>query len=104
MNFERPFVFLDIEATGSDPSRDRVVEIGFVKVQPDKTQPKYIQRVNPGIRIPSEVIEVHHITNEDVATAPSFKSIAPQVLAFLEGCDLAGFGICRFDIPILKEE
>jgi DNA polymerase-3 subunit epsilon len=104
MNFLRPFVFMDIEATGSDATRDRVVEIGLVKIQPDKTQTEFVQRVNPGIRIPAEVIEVHHITNEDVAKAPPFRAVAQKVLDFMEGCDLAGFGICRFDIPMLKEE
>jgi DNA polymerase III subunit epsilon len=104
MNIDRPIVFMDIEATGSDATRDRIVEIALIKVQADRSQTTYVQRVNPGVRIPAEVIAVHHITNEDVARSPSFKEIAPQILAFCEGCDFAGFGICRFDIPILKEE
>jgi DNA polymerase III subunit epsilon len=104
MNFERPIVFIDIEATGSDATRDRIVEIALIKLQADNTRTEYLQRVNPGVRIPAEVIAVHHITNEDVALSPAFKDIAPQILAFFEGCDLAGFGISRFDIPLLKEE
>ncbi len=97
-------IFIDIEATGSDPLRDRIVEIGLIKVMPDRTRVEYVQRVNPGIRIPAEVIAVHHITNEEVAKAPAFKEIAPDVLRFMEGCDFAGFGITRFDIPIMREE
>jgi DNA polymerase-3 subunit epsilon len=104
MNLGRPLVFIDIEATGSDAARDRIVEVGLVKVAPDQSRSEFVQRVNPGIRIPAEVIAVHHITNEDVAQAPAFKDIAPQLLDFMEGADLAGFGISRFDIPILREE
>jgi len=104
VNLTRPLIFIDLEATGSDPTRDRLVEIGLIKALPDGSRAEYVQRVNPGVRIPAEVIAVHHITNEDIAQAPSFKDIAPQVLAFLEGCDLAGFGISRYDIPLLKEE
>jgi DNA polymerase-3 subunit epsilon len=104
MKFSRPIVFIDIEATGSDPSRDRIVELGLIKVLPDNTRVEYVQRINPGVRIPAEVIAVHHITNDDVAKAPSFKDIAAQLKTFIEGADFAGFGIARFDIPILREE
>jgi DNA polymerase-3 subunit epsilon len=104
MKFTRPLIFIDLEATGSDPTRDRIVEIGLIKVLPDRTRTEYIQRVNPGVRIPAEVIAVHHITNEDVSQAPTFKEVAPKVLNFFEGCDVAGFGISRYDVPLLKEE
>jgi DNA polymerase-3 subunit epsilon len=104
MNLTRPIVFMDIEATGADATRDRIVEIALIKMQPDRSTENYVQRVNPGMRIPTEVIAVHHITNEDIAQAPSFKQIAPQVVEFCTGCDFAGFGIARFDIPMLKEE
>jgi DNA polymerase III subunit epsilon len=104
MNITRPLVFIDIEATGADATRDRIVEIALIKVLPDQTRVEYVQRVNPGVRIPAEVIAVHHITNEDVATAPTFKDIAPELLAFMNGADIAGFGIARFDIPIMREE
>jgi len=104
MTFQKPIVFMDIEATGADATRDRIVEIALIKILPDKTREDYVQRVNPGVRIPAEVIAVHHITNEDIAGAPSFKAVAPQIVAFVEGCDFAGFGITRFDIPLLKEE
>lgn len=104
MKLTRPLIFLDIEATGSDATRDRVVEIALVKRQPDGSVTEKIQRINPGVRIPAEVVAVHHITNEDVVGAPYFKDVAQELLDFMEGCDLAGFGITRFDIPILVEE
>lgn len=104
MKLTRPLIFIDIESTGSDAARDRIVEIGMIKVLQDGSREEYVQRVNPGTRIPAEVIAVHHITNEDVAGAPPFKTVAPAILQFVEGCDFAGFGISRFDIPILREE
>src|SRR5207302_2992727 len=56
------------------------------------------------VRISSEVIALHGITNEDVAGAPPFKDVAIALLDFMEGCDFAGFGIARFDMPLLMEE
>ena len=104
MKLERPMVFIDLEATGADPSRDRIVEIGMIKVLPDQKRETYVKRVNPGVRIPAEVTAVHHITNEDVAKSLSFKEIAREVLHFIGESDLAGFGVSRYDIPLLKEE
>lgn len=104
MKLIRPLVFLDIEATGSDPARDRIVEIALIKILPNQERLEYVQRVNPGVRIPIEAIQVHHISNEDVAQEPPLKDIAPRLLDFLSGCDLGGFGISRFDVPILIEE
>src|SRR5690242_15685054 len=104
MIIHRPIVFIDIEATGADAQRDRIVEIALIKVFPDKTYKEYVQRVNPGQRIPTEVVAVHHITNEAVANAPTFKEVAPAILDFVANADFAGFGIDRFDIPMLLEE
>lgn len=104
MNLTRPIVFLDIEATGADSQRDRMVEIALVKRHPDQTIAELAHRVNPGIRIPAEAVAIHGIRNEDVAGSPTFKEIAPALLGFLDGCDLGGFGITRFDVPLLTEE
>jgi DNA polymerase III subunit epsilon len=104
MQLTRPIVFLDIEATGADAQRDRIVEIALIKRHPDGKTEEYLTRVNPGVRIPIEVVAVHGISNEDVSKEPSFKQVAPDILEFIQGCDFGGFGICRFDIPILTEE
>src|SRR5688572_13859084 len=100
MKLTRPIIFLDIEATGADATRDRIVEIALLKTHPDGKREEKILRINPGIRISTEVIAVHGITNEDVADCPHFKEVAIQLLDFMEGCDFGGFGIARFDIPI----
>lgn len=104
MKREKPIIFFDIEATGADATRDRIVEISMIKRFPDDRMEEKTHRVNPGIRIPTEVIALHGITNEAVAKEPSFRELSASLLEFMEGCDLAGFGITRFDIPILTEE
>jgi DNA polymerase-3 subunit epsilon len=100
----RPLIFFDIEATGADATRDRIVEIALIKSLPDGRREEKILRINPGIRISAEVIAIHGITNEEVAHAPYFKDVAISLLDFMEGCDFGGFGIARFDIPLLIEE
>jgi DNA polymerase III subunit epsilon len=100
----RPLIFLDIEATGTDATRDRIVEVALVKIHPDARREEKILRINPGVRISAEVIAVHGITNEAVASAPAFKEVAIALLDFMDGCDFAGFGITRFDIPLLTGE
>ena len=104
MNTDRPIVFLDIEATGADHTRDRIVELAMIRREPDGSTKEYCERVNPGLRIPAEVVAIHGITNEAVANAHKFRDIAPAVLDFIGDADLAGFGILKFDVPILNEE
>lgn len=105
MNLKRPLIFLDIEATGTDTTRDRIVEIALIKIPTgDGRREEKIIRVNPGIKISAEVIAIHGISNADVAGAPAFREVAPALLDFMDGCDFGGFGITRFDIPILTEE
>lgn len=100
----RPIVFFDIEATGTDPVSDRIVEISLLKVTPEGIEAPRTWRVNPGVRIPAEASEIHGIHNEDLERAPSFDEIAEDLETVLSGSDLAGFSIGRFDIRILHAE
>jgi DNA polymerase III subunit epsilon len=104
LNLRNPVVFIDVETTGIDIVRDRIVEIAILKVYIDGTEEENVQRINPGIPISEEAKRIHGITNEDVANEPSFKEVAKNLAKFIEGCDLAGFNSNRFDIPILAEE
>ena len=61
-------------------------------------------RVNPGIPIPAKTTAIHGIRDEDVTNSPTFKEVARNLAAFLEGCDLAGYNAIKFDIPVLAEE
>lgn len=104
LNIQRPVMFFDLETTGTDILRDRIVEISMIKVMPDGTDVQRTVRVNPGCPIPAEATAIHHITDEDVADKPSFAEIAAVLADSFAGCDLAGFNSNRFDIPLLAEE
>lgn len=104
LQLTKPLCFFDLETTGTDISKDRIVEIAILKLHPDGTQEKMEERINPEMQIPAEVSAVHGITNEMVANAPTFKEQSPKIYSFLKGCDLAGFNSDRFDIPLLVEE
>ena len=97
-------IFFDLETTGTDTSRDRIVEISMVKVSPSGDKEIKTRRINPEMPIPAEASAVHHITDEDVKDCPTFKQIAKSLKAFMEGCDFGGFNSNRFDLPLLVEE
>ncbi len=102
----RPVVFFDIEATGTDPMSDRIVELSVVRVEPPPATltPPRTWRINPEMRIPSEASEIHGIVNDDLSSAPTFASVAPEIVEVFSGADLAGFSIGRFDVRILAAE
>ena len=104
LNLKNPIVFFDLEATGINPNSDRIVEISYLKVLPNGQEETKTFRVNPGVPIPKEASDIHHIFDEDVANCPTFKEIGKQIARDIEGCDLAGFNSNRFDIPMLVEE
>lgn len=104
LNLKRPIVFFDLETTGVDTTRDRIVEISLVKVMPNGEQIVKTRRINPEIPIPAEATAVHHITDEDVKGEPTFRQVAKSLAQFLEGCDFGGFNSNRFDLPVLVEE
>ena len=104
LGMQRPLVFFDLETTGTNTSKDRIVEIATVKLAPGGSTDLRGVRVNPGVPIPPDASEVHGITDEHVADCAKFAEIAPKVAAFMEGCDLAGYNIARFDVPVLEAE
>jgi len=104
VKLERPVVFLDLEATGVWPEKDRIIEVALIRIGLDGKEQLFHSRVNPEMKIPPQSIAIHHITDSDVKDAPTFKQIAPRVLEFLEGADLGGFSLERLDIPLLEKE
>ncbi|MDE1921594.1 MAG: 3'-5' exonuclease [Candidatus Omnitrophica bacterium] len=104
MKLKRPLVVLDLETTGVWIEKDRIIEIGMVKLHPDGKKEIYASRVNPCMPIPPVVTELTGISDADVKDAPVFGTVAPQVLAFLDGADLGGFNVERFDLPLLARE
>ena len=104
LNLKKPIIFFDLETTGTDISKDRIVEICYIKVFPEGKEVEYTKRINPGIHIPEAASAVHGIYDEDVKDCPMFKDVAREIANEFGGCDVAGFNSNRFDLPLLAEE
>ena len=104
LKLDRPLAVFDIEATGATPRADRIVELAIVRIMPNGARDSHLWRVNPGMPIPPEATAIHGITDADVAASPTFRTLAPAVLEAFANCDLAGYNVGRFDIPMLVEE
>lgn len=104
LNLQNPIIFFDLETTGVDVAKDRIVELCYIKVFPNGNEESKSMRINPGMPIPKKASDVHGITDEDVKDCPLFKDIAADLYKTFEGCDLAGFNSNKFDIPLLCEE
>lgn len=104
LNLKKAICFFDLETTGINISKDRIVEIAVLKVFPDGQEESKTWKVNPGMPIPQEVTDIHGISDADVADAPTFKEIAKDVYNMIKDSDLGGFNSNRFDIPLLAEE
>ena len=101
---ERPLVFFDLEATGVNILNDRIVEISVVKIFPDGRREVKTRRINPEMHIPEEASAIHGIYDKDVANEPTFRAISKNFFIYLEDCDLGGYNITKFDIPMLTRE
>ena len=104
LELKKPIVFFDLETTGINIAKDRIVEISILKVFPNGNKESKTWLVNPEMKIPKETSEIHGITDEKVANEPTFRQLAKDVETLIKGCDLAGFNSNRFDIPLLAEE
>ncbi len=104
LNLKRPIIFFDLETTGVDTSKDRIVELSMVKIMPDGEKIIKTRRINPQMPIPESSTEIHGITDEDVKDCPSFAQVAKSLDQFIAGCDFGGFNSNRFDVPVLAEE
>lgn len=101
---DKPLVFFDLEATGTNALVDRIVDIALVKRLPDGTDVAFSSLINPGSPIPKESSDIHHITDDMVAAAPKFGEVAPAILEFIGDADLGGYNVLKYDIPLLQAE
>ena len=104
LNLKKPLAVFDLETTGINIAKDKIVEVSILKISPNGTREQKTLRVNPEMPIPKEVSEIHGITDEMVANEPTFKQIAHELNNFLDNCDLAGYNSNKFDIPLIVEE
>lgn len=104
LNLAKPLIVFDLETTGLDLVKDRIIQISYIKVYPDGKEERSNQFVNPERSIPQEVVDITGITDADVANAPTFKMLATDLANKFQGCDFAGFNSNHFDVPMLAEE
>ncbi len=104
LKLEKPLVFFDLETTGVQVAKDRIVEIAILKVFPNGNKESKTWLVNPTIPIPAETTAIHGISDKKVANEPTFKELASEISELIHNCDLAGFNSNKFDIPLLAEE
>lgn len=104
-NLKNDLVFIDLETTGLNVLRDRIIQIGMLKYSKNKEDPEELDMlINPGIPISEEAIKVHGILPSDLRNKPSFNQVADKLYKFIGNADLAGYNSNRFDIPMLIEE
>jgi DNA polymerase III subunit epsilon len=104
-NLTRDLCFFDLESTGLNVVRDRILQIAIIKYFADGREPAELSMlVNPGIPISEEAMRVHGITPKDVANKPTFPQVARKIFDFIGNADLAGYNSNRFDVPMLMEE
>jgi DNA polymerase-3 subunit epsilon len=104
ITLKRPLVFFDLESTGADRNKDQIIEFCFLSFLPDGSQDQFDQYVKPAIKISEAAIAVHGITEQVVSHCHSFKDYADSILQRVSDCDLVGFGILQFDVPLLFNE
>ena len=104
LNLTKPLVIFDLETTGLDLVKDRIIQISYIKVYPDGHEERGNEMVNPEKLIDPLITQLTGISNEDVKDKPTFKQLASNFAEKFTGCDFAGFNSNHFDIPLLSEE
>ena len=104
LNLQKPLVVFDLETTGLDLVKDRIIQISYIKVYPDGKEERGDELINPERPIPQVVTELTGISDDDIKDKPTFKELAQTIADKFTGCDFAGFNSNHFDVPLLAEE
>lgn len=104
LQLDRPLVVFDLETTGTDTARDRIVQIALIRVESSGERETFVSLVNPGMPIPATATQVHGISDADVADQPPLEQLRGRIETLLAGADLAGFNSLNFDLPLLQTE
>ena len=104
LNLQKPLVIFDLETTGLDIVKERVIQLSYIKVYPDGREERGNEIINPEKPIPDEVVALTGISNEDVKDKPTFKQLASKICEVFTGSDIAGYNSNHFDVPLLAEE
>jgi len=105
----RKLICIDIEATGTNPATDKIIQLG---ISTDLSTKEFMPdgclienyMINPGRPIPPESTAIHGITDAHVAEYPLFENYARHIYSVVKDCDLLGFNLSNFDVPMLWEE
>ena len=104
LNLQKPLVIFDLETTGLDLVKERIIQLSYIKVMPNGEEIRHDYTINPEKPIPAEVTELTGISDADVAGKPTFTELAKTLEEEFKGCDFAGYNSNNFDIPLLAEE
>jgi len=104
LKLKKPLVIFDLETTGVNPAKDRIVQIAIIKIHPDEKKETYERIINPEMHIPKKSSDIHGITDDMVKGKPTFKQVANEIINFIKGSDIAGYNSTKFDVPLLAEE
>ena len=104
LNLQKPLVIFDLETTGLDLVKDRVIQLSYIKVYPNGKEERGDELINPEMNIPELITQLTGISNDDVKDKPSFKQLAKKIEEVFQGSDIAGFNSNHFDVPLLAEE
>ena len=104
LNLQKPMVVFDLETTGLDLVKDRIIQISYIKVYPNGNEERGDELINPERPIPQLITELTGISDDDVKDKPTFKELAQTIADKFTGCDFAGFNSNHFDVPLLAEE
>ena len=104
LNLQKPLVIFDLETTGLDLVKDRVIQLSYIKVYPNGKEERGDELINPEMQIPELITQLTGISNDDVKDKPSFKQLAKKIEDVFQGSDIAGFNSNHFDVPLLAEE
>ncbi|MBR1411604.1 MAG: 3'-5' exonuclease [Prevotella sp.] len=104
LNLQKPLVIFDLETTGLDLVKDRIIQLSYIKVYPNGKEERGDELINPEMQIPELITQLTGISNDDVKDKPSFKQLAKKIEDVFQGSDIAGFNSNHFDVPLLAEE
>ena len=104
LNLQKPLVIFDLETTGLDLVKDRIIQLSYIKVYPNGKEERGDELVNPEMNIPELITQLTGISNDDVKDKPTFKQLAKKIEDVFQGSDIAGFNSNHFDVPLLAEE
>ncbi len=103
MTLPSKFTFVDVETSGPTAQRDRIIEIGILKVVDGEVVKSFNSLIDPGVYLPPDITRLTGIRAEDLSGAPTFSQVADEIEEILSGCIFVAHN-ARFDFSFVKSE